>query len=539
MATTQPDATPSPVPPAVANGPQLLGHPTGLFLLFLVEMWERFSFYGMKAILGLYLKCKLTGMDPLPDGAPAGFNPGRGWLKEQANNLQGWYAGMAYLLPIAGGLIADKMIGTHKSMFVGGLLIALGHLVLAISGMGSMATSDMGMNVFVLGLALIVIGTGHFKPSVSVMVNQLYAPGDPRRDGAFSIFYMGINVGAFLGVMVCAYLGERVGWHYGFGAAAIGMLAGLALYTVARPRYLAGIGLPPQGNGNQAFAFLIGGIAAAVGVAALYGAGALGAFDRFVSQEWVTWVLLLGGIAAAVVYTLRQDPVDRGPVGSIFIFMIFNTFFWLAFEQSDKSIGFFIDEKTDRNVGSFLVPTGWFQNINPFCIVLLAPIFGLMWTRLNRANRNPSQPVKIGIGLIFVGLGYLFMVVAGMQAKDAARASLWFVAATFVMHTVGELFLSPTGLSYVTKAAPKRSVSLLMGVWFLSSFLAHVIGGKIAGATEKIASGQVQGSWFFWRNWFGGQGDFFFLFVVLCVGAGVLIIVLSPLLRRMMRNPND
>lgn len=536
-------ATPTPAPHASptdidARG-QFLGHPAGLFLLFLVEMWERFSFYGMKAILGLYLKCKLTGMDPLPDGAAQGFNPGRGWAKDQANNLQGWYAGMAYLLPIAGGLIADKLIGTHKSMVVGGLLIALGHIVLAISGMGTMATTDMGMNVFVLGLALIVIGTGHFKPSVSVMVNQLYAPSDPRRDGAFSIFYMGINVGAFLGVMICAYLGERVGWHYGFGAAAIGMLAGLVLYVFARPRYLAGIGLPAQGNGNQAIAFLFGGMAAAVGFAALYGAGALGVFDRFVSQEWVTWALLLAGIVAAVIYTMRQEPQDRGPVGSIFIFMVFNTFFWLAFEQSDKSIGFFIDEKTDRNVGSFLVPAGWFQNINPFCIVLLAPVFGLMWTRLNKSKRSPSQPVKIGIGLIFVGLGYLFMVLAGMQAKDTVKASLWFVAATFVMHTIGELFLSPTGLSYVTKAAPKKSVSLLMGIWFLSSFLAHVIGGKIAGATEKFANGQVSGGWFFWRDWFGGQGDFFFLFVVLCVGSGLLIFILSPFLKRMMRNPND
>src|SRR2546429_631728 len=226
----------------------LLGHPAGLFLLFLVEMWERFSYYGMRGLLVLYL---VQSTHPRPD--PTGFvNPGRGWSRGDASLLYGWYPGLAYLLPIVGGWIADRLLGTHRSMVIGGLLIALGHLVLAVSGVGSLARTDAGMSVFVFGLALIVIGTGHFKPCVSVMVGQLYAPGDARRDGAFTIFYMGINLGAFLSAFVCGTLGERVGWHWGFGSAAVGMLAGLALYVALRQRLLGDIGRPPAGPSHLA-----------------------------------------------------------------------------------------------------------------------------------------------------------------------------------------------------------------------------------------------------------------------------------------------
>ncbi len=515
-------------------GPTLLGHPVGLFLLFLVEMWERFSFYGMRAILGLYLKCSVDGMMNPPEGAPAGFNPGRGWTQPEASNLSGWYGGMAYLLPIAGGLIADKLIGTHRSMVVGGLLIALGHVVLAVSGIGTMHSSPLGMSVFVFGLVLIIVGTGHFKPSVTVMVNQLYPVGDPRREGAFGIFYMGINIGAFLGTLICGYLGERVGWHYGFGAAAVGMLAGLGLYLFARPRYLAGIGEAPAERGGLAPVFIASGIVIAALVAALFHVGKLGTFDLALTHPVTVGVMTVAALAWIAVFVLRQADGDRGPVLSIFIFMLFNAFFWFAFEQAATSINFFTDERVDRNLGSFLVPASWFQNINPFVIVTLAPVFGAMWMALARRNRAIPQPVKIGLGLIWLGLGYVFMVWAGIQAKDGGLASLWLVAATYVFHTIGELFLSPTGLSYVTKAAPAKSTSLLTGIWFISSFIAYVVGGKVAGLTEKIEKGEIDLPWNF-----GGQGDFFFLFVLTSIGAGVLIIAATPLLRKLMRNPND
>lgn len=514
-------------------GKTWFGHPLGLFVLFGVEMWERFSFYGMRAILGLYLKCSLDGMANPPAGAVAGFNPGRGWLKDEANNLMGWYGGMAYLLPILGGLIADKLIGTHRSMVVGGLLIAVGHVVLAVSGMGAWASNQMGLDLFIFGLAVIVVGTGHFKPSVSVMVNQLYPDDDPRREGAFGVFYMGINLGAFLGTTACAYLGEQVGWHYGFGAAAVGMLAGLALYIAVRPKYLPGVGLPRDGQGKSAKLFAVNGIILAAIVALAFHAGVLRTIDEFVSQPWFISVFAVTAVLAVAWFTATQDREDRGPVAAIFIYMLFNTFFWLAFEQAATSINFFTDEKTNRNIGEFLVPTGWFQDINPFLIVLLAPVFGVMWTALERKGRNPSQPVKIGLGLILLGIGYCFTVWAGVQAQGELKASMVLIAATYCFHTIGELFISPTGLSFVTRTAPKQHVTLLMGMWFISSFMAYVVGGKLAGMTGKIEKGEVPLPWAF-----GGQADFFFFFVATSIGAGVLILVLAPWLKKLTPKEN-
>ena len=539
---------PSSVSPASASGPAMpldsrmvLGHPPGLFLLFMVEMWERFSFYGMRAILGLYLKCKTTGMDPLPAGAPAGFNPGRGWTQAEAANLTGWYGGMAYLLPIAGGFIADRLIGTHRSMLVGGLLIALGHVTLGVSGLGELAHNSLGMSVFIFGLALVVIGTGHFKPSVSVMVNQLYPAGDSRQQGAFGIFYMGINVGALLGTFFVGLVGERHGWHWGFTLAAIGMGAGLLNYIQFRSKYLAGIGLPPAGRGSEAPVFVFTGIVLAALVGVGFHFGLLGSIDRFFSREEVFYAIITLGLAVMVWFTATQSKGDRGPVASIFIFMGFNFLFWLAFEQAATSINFFTDGKIDRHVGTFLVPTSWFQNINPFTIIVLSPVFGVMWTWVARKKLPFPQPVKIGLGLIWLGLGYVFMVIAGQQVRqDGALAVLWLVVATYFLHTIGELFLSPTGLSYVSKAAPEKHKSLLMGVWFLSSFLAYTVGGKLAGEADPT---KINESRFFFQDWGidlgGGYANFFFLFVLLSVGGGVVSIALTPWLRRLMRDPND
>ncbi len=518
-----------------------LRQPPGLYLLFMVEMWERFSFYGMRAILGLYLKCKISGMDPLPPGASEGFNPGRGWSQADAGNLQGWYGGMAYLLPILGGLIADKLIGTHRSMLVGGLLIAMGHVMLGISGLGGLESSEMGMSVFVFGLALIVIGTGHFKPSVSVMVNQLYAENDPRQPGAFGIFYMGINLGALLGTFFVGWLGERYSWHLGFTLAAIGMIAGLVTYQVFRKKYLQGIGLPRDGKGATAPIFVATGVLLAGVVGILFHFGFLGVVDRTLSSNSVIYPALVAAIAWAVWFTWTQDKGDRGPVATIFIYMCFNFLFWLAFEQAATSINFFTDEKVNRDLGGFLVPTTWFQNINPFVIIALSPFFAAMWVMIAKRNVPASQPVKIGLGLIWLGLGYIFMVVAGAQVRqDGALASMWLLFGTYFLHTIGELFLSPTGLSYVGKAAPKRHGSLLMGIWFLSSFLAYTVGGKLAGEADPKQIGQAK---FFFQSWGidmgSGYANFFFLFVFISIGAGILIILLTPLLTRLQRNPRD
>ncbi|MBI5863136.1 MAG: MFS transporter [Planctomycetes bacterium] len=454
---------------------------------------------------------------------------GRNWLKPAATNCQGWYAGLCYLLPLLGGLIADKLIGTHKSMIVGGLLISFGHIALAISGFGNLGSTDLGMDVFVFGMALIVIGTGHFKPSVSVMVGQLYTAHDPRRDGAFTIFYMGINLGAFLCNYVCGTLGQKVGWHWGFGAAAVGMLAGLGMYVSMRPKYLGSVGSGPQGARTPAPIFLLTGIVLAALVALAFHAGTLSQIDTFVSNQYVAGAISLAALIWAIWFTASQTGDNRGAVAAIFIITLFNAFFWLAFEQASTSINVFTEERTNRVIGAFAVPATWFQSINPFLILLGGPLFGILWVGLARMNRNPSQPVKVFYGLLFLGLGYIFMTVAGAQAaKEGAKAAMWLIAATYFLHTVGELCLSPTGLSFVTKTAPKQSVSLLMGVYLMSSFIANLGGAKIAGQVEAIERGELKLPW-----QLGGQADYFFLFVVTSLVAGVAVLLLTPMLKRM------
>jgi POT family proton-dependent oligopeptide transporter len=529
--------------PPTASSPAgartILGHPPGLFLLFAVEMWERFSYYGMRGLLVLYLIAATTG-------DAAGFNPGRGWPKSDAATLYGWYTGLAYLFPILGGIIADKLIGTHRSMLVGGLLITIGHVVLAISGLGTLAENALGMSVFITGLALIVLGTGHFKPSVSVMVGQLYPQGDERRDAAFTIFYMGINLGAFLCAFICGTLGEKVGWHWGFGSAAVGMIGGLVLYAVLRPRYLAGVGLPPAaGTGRTAWAFLVGSVVLAAVFGAAYHAGwptaaaaALASVPGRVAgaagipPAWalalVAGAPVLAVVALAAWFVAIQRPEDRGPTASIFLFMAFNVFFWVAFEQAGSSINVFTEQNTDRRLFGMEVPATWFQSVNAGLIFLLAPAFAGLWTRLGRRHLDPSQPLKIALGLLFLGLGYVFMVWAGLAARDGAKASMLLILLTYFWHTVGELCVSPTGLSYVTKVAPARFVSLLMGVWFISSFIANLAGGLIAARVEAIERGEIRLPWNF-----GGQADFFFLFVVSSLGMGLLVAALTPLLRRL------
>jgi POT family proton-dependent oligopeptide transporter len=518
-------ASTAPVPPAREG--TILGHPPGLFLLFAVEMWERFSYYGMRGLLVLYLIAATTG-------GVDGFNPGRGWSKPEASTLYGWYTGLAYLFPILGGLVADKLIGTHRSMLVGGLLIALGHVVLAVSGHGDLAQNQFGMSIFIAGLALIVLGTGHFKPSVSVMVGELYPEGDPRRDAAFTIFYMGINLGAFLCAFVCGTLGEKVGWHWGFGSAAVGMVAGLLLYLLLRPRYLAHVGLQPVSVSDATSwlasgGFVLGNAALAAACGAAYHAGWLARLQEAFSLP-VMATIAAAVLALAVWFVAVQRPEDRGPTASIFLFMFFNVFFWMAFEQAGSSINVFTETNTDRRLFGTEVPATWFQSVNAGLIFVFAPLVAALWTWLGRRRLDPSQPLKIALGLFLLGVGYLFMVWAGLAARDGAKASMALVFLTYFWHTMGELCVSPTGLSYVTKAAPARFVSLLMGVWFISSFVANLAGGLVAAQVERIERGELVLPWRF-----GGQADFFFLFVVTSIGAAVVVFLLTPLLKRLLR----
>ncbi len=594
-----------------SNNAKPLGQPKGLYLLFIVEMWERFSYYGMRAILLLYLIAGVYATK-LPDGNSVDFgtgshavvttsagkeydgevgrvfdksgandgdptirtlimqlraedgsssnveiavaditkatvtgegNPGPGWDKTSANTLYGWYTGLVYLLPILGGLVADRFLGTHRSMVVGGLLIAGGHIVLALTGLGRMDLDPNGQALFIAGLALIVVGTGHFKPCVSVMVGQLYGPDDPRRDGGFTIFYMGINIGAFICAFVCGTLGEQVGWHWGFGSAAVGMLLGLGVYLYFREKYLKGIGLPPEGKPNTSAFFLAGAAVLATLVGILFHEGFFGALAQAV-QSAMTTELGKYGIPATVLvamglmiaWLLRiQEKADRGVVATILVFIAFNTFFWMAFEQAGSSLTIFADENTNRLVGSFEVPASWFQSINAFCVFTAAPIFAILWSRLGAKGRDPKQATKIGLGLIFLGIGYVFMVFGAKFAADGVRVSMFWLTATYVLHTLGELCLSPTGLAFVTRAAPVKMVSLIMGIWFLSSFLAGVLGGYLAATTEAIEQGKMALPWYGIGR-VGGLADYYLLFVIISVLMGVVALASSRYFSRILKD---
>ncbi|MGC4031924.1 MAG: peptide MFS transporter [Tepidisphaeraceae bacterium] len=521
--------------PSVLPASVRAGHPRGLFVLFIVEMWERFSYYGMRALLMLYLVAEA-----------AGKNPGRGMDKTSAASLYGAYTGLAYLLPVFGGVIADKLIGSHRSVLIGGILITLGHVMLAVSGFGSLAGNDAGMSLFILGLALIVIGTGHFKPNVSVMVGQLYADGDPRRDSAFTIFYMGINVGAFISPLVCGTLGEWLGWHYGFGAAAVGMLLGLGVYLFARPRYLAGIGTTDSHTKANTWGglFLCGGLVLAALAALAYHFNGFGHMTALLGRIDATsaghvvlgglyWLLIVGSLAAIVWFVAMQPAGDKGPTAVVLLFILFAAVFWLSFEQGGSSLNLFAKDLTQRNVGSFEVPATWFQSVRALEVILFAPLFAALWSALGRRGLNPSQSVKIAIALFLLGGGYLFMVAGSMGTSPEARASMFWLVATYTLHTLGELCISPTGLAFVTRVSPIRFVSLLMGLSFLSNSLANWAGGLLAGQIDKISSGEVQLFWYRWFR-FGGQADFFFLFVVSSFGAGLLALALTPLIKRLL-----
>jgi POT family proton-dependent oligopeptide transporter len=470
--------------------------PKGLGVLFVTEMWERFSYYGMRALLVLYLIASTS--EVLEDGRP-NANPGFGWTEEAAFTLYGLYTWAVYLTPLLGGWLADRFLGTHRSLLVGGWIIAAGHTTLALTELAgvrageavTLQSSPGALLTFFAGLALIAVGTGFFKPCVSVMVGQLYPADDARRDSGFTIFYMGINLGALLAPLVAGTLGETVGWHWGFAAAAVGMLAGLFCYQVLRPRHLQGIGLPPRRG--------------AAGAGAAREADLVPGPPRRVVWERIAVILVLAFVG--------------------------NIFFWTAFEQAGSSLNVFAKQSTDRSLGGLFGPEGfpasWYQSVNPLAILLFAPAFAWLWLALERRGRNPSTPAKFGLGLLLLSLGFVPMVLAALQAGGAGLAGPQWLLLTYLFCTFGELCLSPVGLSMVTKLAPARLQSLLMGIWFFSLSLANLLGGLVARYSKRLESGEAS---------FGLEGlpGFFLLLVVAPAVAGVLILALSPPLRRMM-----
>jgi POT family proton-dependent oligopeptide transporter len=567
-----------------------MGHPPGLVFLFIVEMWERFSFYGMRAMLILYLVCMTVSQQqkaesdiktriaaaqaaataPATASAPAAASesiaaatagaattapsmmptpeeikasqkdprgPGRGLSEPDAGVIYGWYAGLGYLLAMLGGIIADKLLGQHRSMIVGGILIALGHISLGISGLGDLNQNHAGLSVFIFGLGLVVLGTGHFKPNVSVMVDRLYSPGDSRRDGAFTVFYMGVNTGAFFGPLACGSLALAFGWHFGFAAAAFGMIAGLIIYLIGRKKYLGEIGAAPV-PANYSPLFVIAGIVIAGALALLFHQGTLGAigaaFDSFIALS--PWLILSAVIliilGASAWFVSIQERADRGPVSVILIFVIFNAIFWLAFEQAGSSLNLFAEKYTRRDFLGIKIPAEFFQSVGALMVVVLAPIFAGLWNFLSRRNMNPGQPMKLALGLMLAGFGYVFMIFGSMGTTTVLQASAIWLIMTYLIHTIGELCISPTGLSFVTRHAPVRFVSFLMGVFFLSNFVANKVGGQLGGQVGRVTRGEVKLPWNI-----GGQADFYMLFVVTSVGAGVFVLIFVPVLNKLLRRP--
>ena len=430
-----------------------LGHPKGLFLLFATEMWERFSYYGMRALLVLSLVASVESANP-------GFSLSQG----DALRLYGLFTGFVYFTPLIGGWLADNYLGQRKSVIIGGVLMALGQFTLAAAIPGN-------LSLFYIGLVILVLGNGFFKPNISTMVGDLYPEGDARRDGAFTIFYMGINAGAFLAPLVCGTLGENaeLGWRYGYFAAGVGMVLSVIIQLAFARRYLDEIGVVPAAKRSLA---------------------------------------KTGGEHAP----LTPDEVDRLRV--IFMLFVFVVLFWAAFEQAGGLMNLYAAEKTDRVLGTFEVPASWFQSLNPLFIVVLAPIFSAVWSGLGERGRNPSTPRKMVLGLVLTGIGFLAMVAAALESAAGAKASMMWLVIAYFFHTTGELCISPVGLSMVTKLAPLRLASLMMGVWFLINFVANWLAGIIGSYAETMGELAI----------FGGLAGTLFAFaVVLWLLSGMLV----------------
>jgi len=467
---------PSPVAgpkgPALADDRAFFGHPRGLSTLFFTEMWERFSYYGIRPLLVLFMTAALL------DG-------GFGFDRETASAIVGIYAACVYLASLPGGWIADRWLGLQRAIWYGGILIALGHLSIALSSVFHQAT-------FFLGLIFIVAGTGLLKPNISAIVGDLYPRGEPaRRDAAFSIFYMGINIGALIAPLVTGYLGERVGWHYGFGAAGVGMVIGLITFKMRAPSTLHGIGVEPSVGPDEQrkvrnYTLIFAGLIVAVVVAAMAGIFTINA--PAVAKNMRNVMLAMAALYFLYLFFLAGLTTDeKKRVAVIIVLFVFATIFWSAFEQAPTSLNLFAADFTDRNLFGWEVPILWLQSINSFFVITFAPIFAALWVSLGKRGRNPSSPAKFAFGLFFAGLGFLVMVVAANKVIDAGgalRVSMMWLTVSYLLQTWGELALSPVGLSSMTKLAPRKFVGQMMGVWFMAAALGNLIAGIVGGHVD-------------------------------------------------------
>lgn len=459
---------------------EFLGHPKGLVVLFFTEMWERFSYYGMRSLLVLFLiKHMLFG-------------------DKEASLIYGSYGSLVYAMPVLGGLIADRYLGYRKAVTFGAILLVCGHFGMAFEGPAAVAKvidgetvvvrSALHEQVFFLSLAFIITGVGFLKANISTMVGCLYPPGDARRDGGFTIFYMGINVGAFVATLACAYLGETYGWKYGFGLAGIGMLSGLLVFQLNQ-RLLLGYGEPPDPAflntrrlgflNTEKLIYLMSTIAIVLVWQLIQRTSELGVLLLLVGAVVVAWIIW---------FSLSQcEPLERDRMLVMLALIIVSVLFWALFEQAGSSLTLF----TDRNINKGdILTAGMFQSFNAFFIILFAPVFAWLWVYLSDKGLEPSTPAKFGLAIVQVGLGFGVLVLGSGFADESGQvAAIWLVL-MYLLHTTGELCLSPVGLSMVTKLSVMRVAAMMMGVWFLSSAFASYAGGMIAGAMAIESNGE-------------------------------------------------
>jgi len=477
---------------AIQREPEFAGHPKGLYMLFFAEMWERFSYYGMRALLIFYLT--------------------KHWLFSDgnANLIYGAYTSLVYITPVLGGYLADRYLGQRKAVLFGGLLLAIGHSLMAVEGTGGQ--TDPAINVFWGALAFIIVGSGFLKANISVMVGQLYKLTDVRRDGAYTVFYMGINLGAAVGTILVGYLGETIGWGYGFGLAGIGMLVGLIVFVLGKGA-LNGAGEAPAPLAKSREWTLYG-----IGLAAVAVCWALVQYQSVIQNLLVVSGLGLLGYVLYETFKLDKEPRER--MFAILFLISLNPLFWGLFEQAGGSMSLFTDRYVDRGA----TPASLFQSINPIYIILLAPLFAALWQWLGKRGKEPSAPAKFGLALAQMGLANLVLVWGAEAYGLAAMTPVIFVFLYYLLATTGELCLSPVGLSAMNRLAPSYLASLIMGAWFYMTAVGNFVAGKIGEAT-------------------GGHGgemskdkllEIYEMFGWISIGAAVVVLLLSRIVKSWM-----
>jgi len=495
------------------------GHPIGLSTLFASEMWERFSYYGMRALLVLFLTATF---------AEGGFE----MAELDAFTVYGIFTGLVYVTPIIGGMLADKVLGQRKSIYIGGLTMAGGQFLLAASAWlsGGDASMELRQTLFFAGLGILILGNGLFKPNISTMVGELYDNTDPRKDAGFTIFYMGINLGAFLSPLVAGKLGEQVAWQYGFLSAGVGMLLGTIWFFV-RSHTLGHIGMPPKVKAERVrlvakdwlsiLFYSIGIIVIVFGV--ILGWSALPASV----SKTIVWVVAVVAIAylAFTIFKGTSGKTEWARVGVILVLAIFNIFFWGGFEQAGTTFNLFARDNTQRMIGSWEIPASWFQSINAIFIVLFAPLFSILWVQLEKKKLNPNTPMKFAWGMILLAVGFVVMAFAytrSTSGEEVRLVSPLWLTMVFMLHTFGELCLSPIGLSMVTKMSPPKLVSTMMGIWFGSTAAGNFVASQMKAISMHLEKAM------------GTEIQVFWLIAIQSAIIAVVIVILSPWLKKMM-----